>query len=72
VENLRTGWGCILGVEVGVVVVFLGWKMMWTKNRDRLGDVGDEEEARLVDETEGCGETGDGTCSGDGEDAALG
>ena len=60
-EDLRTGLGVILGV-----------RMMWTKNRDRLGDVGDEEEARLVDETEGCCETGDGTCSGDGEDAALG
>lgn len=72
VEDLRTGLGYILGVEVGVVGVYLGVRMMWSKNRDRLGDVGDEEEARLVDETEGCCETGDGTCSGDGEDAALG
>jgi hypothetical protein len=65
-EDLRAGLGCILGVEVVVVVVFLGVKtMIWKKGVEDRG--GDEEEARLVGEAEGCVDTG-----GEDEAALLG
>ena len=62
-EDLRAGLGHILGVEVVVVAVFLGVRTMICKMRveDRGGD---EEEAKLVGEAEGCGDTG-------GEDEAA-
>jgi hypothetical protein len=62
-EDLRAGLGYILGVEVVVVAVFLGVRTMICKMRveDRGGD---EEEAKLVGEAEGCGDTG-------GEDEAA-
>jgi hypothetical protein len=68
-EDLRAGLGCILGVEVVVVAVFLGVRTMICKMRveDRGGD---EEEARLVGEAEGCGDTGGG--GGEDEAALLG
>jgi hypothetical protein len=62
-EDLRAGLGYILGVEVVVVAVFLGVRTMICKMRveDRGGD---KEEAKLVGEAEGCGDTG-------GEDEAA-
>jgi hypothetical protein len=65
-EDLRTGLGYILGVEVVVVAVFLGARTMFCKKGDEDRG-GDEEEARLVGEAEGCGDTGGG-----GEEALLG
>jgi hypothetical protein len=67
-EDLRAGLGYILGVEVVVVAVFLGVRTMICKMRveDRGGD---EEEARLVGEAEGCGDSGGG---GEDEAALLG
>jgi hypothetical protein len=65
-EDLRIGLGYILGVEVVVVAVFLGARTMFCKKGDEDRG-GDEEEARLVGEAEGCGDTGGG-----GEEALLG
>jgi hypothetical protein len=72
-EDLRAGLGCILGVEVVVVVVFLGLRTMmmtWCGSDGRKGRAVDEEEARLVvDGGERCGDSGSG---GEDEAALLG
>lgn len=63
VDDLRAGLGVILGVEVGVVAVFLGVRSCWCGRgvEDRGGD---EEEARLVGEEGGCGDSGGDSCGG--------
>lgn len=66
VDDLRAGLGVILGVEVGVVGVFLGARMMWCRRDDKNGG-GDDEEAGLVSETESCGDFG-GDIGGEDDD----